>query len=221
MAGVGPPDRRIPDRPRAGPRRHGDRLRGRPRRARPAGGAEGPRHARRARLLGAPAVPQRGQDRRRAAPHAHRARLRRRPGRRPLLLRHAADRGERARPGDPPPPPQPAGRRRAGRDLHVQRRRRRRGHVVVRLAVRPDLAAGLAGMALAAAPARPARCPRREPDAGRPDRTEGARAGLGLLPPMPTGDSTASWGSRRIERRDGTSRASPRTPIIPPTRPAR
>ncbi len=113
MAGVGPPDRRLPGRPRAGPRRDGDGLRGGPRRARPPGGAEGPGDARGARLLGAAAVPQRGQDGRRAAPHAHRAGLRRRPGRRAVLLRHAADRGERAGPGDPPPPPD-AGRRRRG-----------------------------------------------------------------------------------------------------------
>ncbi len=53
------------------------------------------------------AVPERGSHRRRAAPHAHRAGLRRRPGRRALLLRHAADRGQRAGPGDPPPPPHP------------------------------------------------------------------------------------------------------------------
>ena len=65
-----------------------------------------------ARLVGASAVPQRGQDGGGAAPHAHRPGLRRRPGRRALLLRDAADRGERARPGPPAPPARPDRRRR-------------------------------------------------------------------------------------------------------------
>ena len=127
---VGPADRRLPGRPRAGPRRHGDGLRGGPRRARPAGGPEGPGHPRRARLVGRGGGSSTRPGRPRAAPHPHRAGLRRRPGRRALLLRDAADRGERARPRGPPPPPDRGGRR-AGTDplgtgdplgLAVQRR---------------------------------------------------------------------------------------------------
>ena len=178
MAGVGPPDRRLPGRARAGPGRHGDGLRGGARRARPSGGAEGPGHARGAGLLGAAAVPERGQDRRRAAPHAHRAGLRRRPGRRALLLRHAADRGERAGPRDPPPAPQPAavgaGRARLGPSIVRRRRPRGAGHVVVQLPVRPDLAPRLAGLAVAAAPV-----------ASR--RSAAARIGRSRLGPPPVG----------------------------------
>jgi hypothetical protein len=108
--GGGPAGRRLPDRPRAGPRRHGRRLRGRPRRPGPPRRPEGARRRRGARLRRPPPVPQRGPDRRRAAPHPHRAGLRRRPGRRPVLLRDATDRG--LRPG--PRPPRPAARPRDG-----------------------------------------------------------------------------------------------------------
>ena len=112
---VGPPDRRLSGGPRAGSRRYGDGLRGRARGPGPPGGAQGAGHARRARFIGAAAVLERSPHRGRAAPYAHRTGLRCRPGRRPLLLRHAADRRERAGLGRAPSPPEPAGRARRRR----------------------------------------------------------------------------------------------------------
>ncbi len=105
---VGPADRRLSRGPRAGTRRHGDGLRGRARGTGPSGGAQGAGHPRRARLIGPAAVPERSPHRGRAAPYAHRAGLRRRPGRRPVLLRHAADRRERTGSGRASSPPEPA-----------------------------------------------------------------------------------------------------------------
>ena len=158
MAGVGPSDRRLPGRERAGPGWDGDGLRGGARRAGPAGGAESPGHARGPGLLGALTVPQRGPDRRRAASHAHRAGLRRRPGRRAVLLRHAADRGERAGSGDPAPPPRPAVGRRGQWNRPVRHAVVGRGRpcgpglFVVQLPIRPALDPDVRGIAGTAAP---------------------------------------------------------------------
>ncbi len=104
---------------RAGSRRDGYGLRSGAHGAGPAGRAQGAGRPRRARFLGAAAVPQRGPHGRRAASHPHRAGFRRRPGRRPVLLRHAADRGERSGPRGAPSPPHPAAR--------LRRRRQRSG----------------------------------------------------------------------------------------------
>ncbi len=214
VAGVGPPDRRLPGRPRAGPRRHGDGLRGGARRARPPGGAEGAGHARGARLLGAAAVPQRGQDGRRAAPHPHRAGLRRRPGRRPVLLRHAADRGERAGPGDPPPAAHPGGRVGPGRVVVLP------GRAAAADAGSSSFSSRFGQIWLRVSPGWLWRQPRHVPRSAaarvrrgvagptgcRPAQVRSGLEGIGVLHPMPVGDSTASWASRRIEREPSAER---------------
>ncbi len=103
---TGPAGRLHPD-PRARPRRHGDRLRGRARLAqeprRPQGHA--PALPRRPRLSAA--IPDRGPIGREAAPHQHRPGLRLRPAGRRLLLRDAVHRRRRpgSGPGGRPPPP--------------------------------------------------------------------------------------------------------------------
>ena len=207
---TGPADRRLPDRPRAGPGRHGGRLRGRPRRPRPPGRAEGAGEPRRARLERPPAVPQRGADRRRAAPHAHRPGLRRRPGRRPLLLRDAADRGERARPGDPPPPPRP----RHGRRLELRR-------------ASTPLAEPALGPALARA--RPGRRPRPAASTGPwPAPADGRPRRRPPAPTAPAGRRPGRAGPGRPRRRAAAVRAaararpitagSPRSAARPPRR---
>ena len=101
----------------------------------------------------------------------------------------------------------PAGAGPAGSVARLAERRRGRRVVVVQLPVRPDLAPGLAGMALAAAPARPGGPPRRGRDGGAWDRPDaavgagpvGARGHRRAPPDARHGDSTASWGSRRLD----------------------
>ena len=70
--------RRVPHPPRGGPRRHGDRVRGRAGVAGPARGAEGPAVPGPGRRQPSGAVPPRGAGGGEAAPHQHRAGLRRR-----------------------------------------------------------------------------------------------------------------------------------------------
>ena len=206
---IGPPDRRLSRGPRAGSRRHGDGLRGRARGPGPPGGAQGAGHPRRARLVGAAAVLERGPHRGRAAPHAHRAGFRRRPGRRPVLLRHAADRRERAGLGRAPSPPQPAAACRwaaadrpavavlASDDRHsgsgTSSINSRLGQLWVRVS---------SGWLSAAAPAhRPGlgrHWPRVGPFAPVSPATSGSTAASRRLPAL--GDSTASWSSRQPAR---------------------
>ena len=114
-----------------------------------------------------------------------------------MLLRHAADRGERARPRGPPPPPdRPAGAGGSGPAGSVvlpDPAAARTPVVVVQLPARPALDPGLAGMAVAAAPA-PAR------------RSAAAAAATTPVPPatrpdIAIGAAHVRIGARAIRRR--------------------
>ena len=152
---------------------------------------------------------ERGPHSGRAAPHPHRAGLRRRPGRRAVLLRHAADRGERARPRAQASPPHAPGAPRAAerrfpaRGLPSFLASGRAGARSIRSrlgrSVGPvlgELAAG-GGTSSTVRPEQRRRHgadrPRRFPQGGRPES-------IGSRPPSEPDGSTASWGTASARR---------------------